>query len=498
MKTELHALLNELRTLRAQVCAEGDHTFDRWRPAIKRRSFLISGQNLAHYLALRQRDLRPLQAALTPFGLSSLGRSEARVITNLDAVIASLSAICGDAPSSIRWPRSGAFYRGQRLLAGNAAAVLGGVPGSRRVRIMVTMPTEAADDYGLVFELLRSGMNCARINCAHDTQAVWELMIRHIRRAEAETGLRCKVIMDLGGPKARTGNVLTPPDDERLRVDDYFLLTPGTPIPTDEVRFQAECQIPEALTQVKLGEAVWFDDGKVGAQVVSIEPRGVMLRVTHVREKGVKLRPAKGLNFPDTDLNITPLTAKDRQDVAFAATHADGIGYSFVQTAADIALLQDALASLVNDPRRMPAIIAKIETRKAIVNLPEIIVQAASQQHFGVMIARGDLAVEIGYQRLAEMQEELLWICEAAHVPVIWATQVLENLVKEGTPSRAEMTDAAMAERAECVMLNKGPFIIKAVRILDEVLTRMGDHQIKKTPQLRALRTWKTGPLVER
>lgn len=106
------------------------------------------------------------------------------------------------------------------------------------------------------------------------------------------------------------------------------------------------------------------------------------------------------------------------------------------------------------------------------------------------LIARGDLAVEIGYQRLAEMQEEILWLCEAAHVPVIWATQVLENLVKKGIPSRAEITDAAMAERAECVMLNKGAYITEAVTILDDVLTRMQAHQLKKTPQLRALHSW--------
>ena len=119
-----------------------------------------------------------------------------------------------------------------------------------------------------------------------------------------------------------------------------------------------------------------------------------------------------------------------------------------------------------------------------------MIIYAAGKQPFGVMIARGDLAVEIGYQRLTEIQEEILWLCEAAHVPVIWATQVLESLVKNGAPSRGEMTDAAMSERAECVMLNKGPFIAEAITILDDVLTRMETHQSKKTPQLRALHSW--------
>jgi pyruvate kinase len=103
------------------------------------------------------------------------------------------------------------------------------------------------------------------------------------------------------------------------------------------------------------------------------------------------------------------------------------------------------------------------------------------------MIARGDLAVELGWQRLAEVQEEILWMCEAAHMPVIWATQVLENLTKTGIPSRAEITDAAMGVRAECVMLNKGPHILDAMRVLSDILRRMKDHQIKKRPLLRRL-----------
>jgi pyruvate kinase len=103
------------------------------------------------------------------------------------------------------------------------------------------------------------------------------------------------------------------------------------------------------------------------------------------------------------------------------------------------------------------------------------------------MIARGDLAVECGFERLAEVQEEILWICEAAHVPVIWATQVLETLAREGIPSRAEITDAAMADRAECVMLNKGPHVLDAVAALDNILRRMQAHQAKKSATLRKL-----------
>jgi pyruvate kinase len=152
--------------------------------------------------------------------------------------------------------------------------------------------------------------------------------------------------------------------------------------------------------------------------------------------------------------------------------------------------LQQELDQRIGERLPKPAIVAKIETPEAVCNLPELIIHAVGKQAFGVMIARGDLAVEIGYQRLTEIQEEILWLCEAAHVPVIWATQVLDTLVKRGAPSRGDMTDAAMAERAECVMLNKGPFIAEAITILDDVLTRMEAHQSKKTPQLRALHSW--------
>jgi pyruvate kinase len=107
------------------------------------------------------------------------------------------------------------------------------------------------------------------------------------------------------------------------------------------------------------------------------------------------------------------------------------------------------------------------------------------------MIARGDLAVEIGLARLSEVQEQILWICEAAHVPVIWATQVLDSLVRDGAASRSEATDAAMGQRAECVMLNKGPHQVEAVAFLDEVFRRMDAQQHKKSPRLSPLDSWR-------
>jgi pyruvate kinase len=486
-----HSVLNALQQLRYLVTSEGEEIYGRWRSLIDRSIFTSSALNLAYYLALRRHDMRQIQLALIPWGLSSLGRIESRVLANLDAVITTLGAICQKNPAFLpKHPPLEAFFEGDRLLEYHTEEVFGKKPESRQVRIMVTLPTEASENYELVKDLLRRGTDCVRINCAHDTAVEWKKMIAHLRRAETETGRTCKVFMDLAGPKIRLSKVLFPSPHQRLHLNDALLLTrqePTVPHPTD---FQASCTLPEVLEQLKIGAMVWIDDGHIGAKVESKTSESVLLRVTHARPKGEKLRSDKGLNFPDTALSLAALTDKDRQDLDFVARHADIIGYSFVQKPSDIEMLQLELQTRLGDRWRCPALVAKIETLEAVQNLPELIVRSAGKQPFAVMIARGDLAVEIGYQRLAEMQEEILWLCQAARVPVIWATQVLENLVKTNIPSRAEITDAAMAERAECVMLNKGTFVAEAVTTLDDVLTRMQAHQLKKTPQLRALHSW--------
>jgi len=488
---DAQTLLSNLKQLRQEVYQKGQETFTRWQPLLERQSFRPSALNLGHYLALREHDLRVLQTELMPWGLSSLGHSEARVLPNLDAVIATLSIICGEKVKEVKYPTLTTFFGGELMLTQNVTELFGGQRSSRRIRIMVTFPTEAAHDYPMVKELLQRGMNCARINCAHDTATEWEAMIENLRRAEVETGFNCKVLMDLGGPKARTGQIISPKSKKRLYFGGIMLLTRTMqPKRSKAYRFQAGCTLPEIFDKVQVGATVWIDDGKLKAQVSQVLPEGIELRITQTRPKGFRLKPDKGLNFPDTVIDLNPLTNKDYSDLNFVATHANIVGYSFVQKVGDLDLLQKALEERLGEHSHKIAIIAKIETQQAVHNLPELIVAAAGKHPFGVMIARGDLAVEIGYERLAEIQEEILWLCEAAHIPVVWATQVLENLVSTGTPSRAEMTDAAMAERAECVMLNKGPFVNQAITILDDVLSRMQEHQSKKTPQLRALQVW--------
>jgi pyruvate kinase len=223
---------------------------------------------------------------------------------------------------------------------------------------------------------------------------------------------------------------------------------------------------------------------------------GAVLRVTTGTDKGVRLKREKGLNFPDTEFALPALTGKDLTDLDFVASHADIVGFSFVQTPEDVRWLQRELAARRGEATPLPLVL-KIETRRAVENLPRLMVAAAGRQPLAVMIARGDLALDLGFKRLSEIQEEILWLCEAAHVPAIWATQVLEQLIRKGLPTRAETTDAAMGQRAECVMLNKGLHLSEGVRFLDDVLRRMDRHQHKKTARLAPLRAWTTPrPLV--
>ena len=211
--------------------------------------------------------------------------------------------------------------------------------------------------------------------------------------------------------------------------------------------------------------------------------------VTSVRPTGVKIKHGKGVNLPGVEVEIPALTEKDLRDLDFVARNADTIGFSFVQSPQDVRDLIAALEERLGDGE-LPAVMLKIETELAVRNLPRLLVQAGGRLPVSVMIARGDLSVELGMNRTSEMQEEILWMCAAAHVPTVWATQVLESLMKEGRASRAEVTDAAMGQRAECVMLNKGPYAPQGIAFLQEVLRRMERHHGKRIAILGPLHSW--------
>lgn len=572
--------------------------------------YRISARNLLHYLGLRQYDLREIQRDLASLGLSSLGRTEAHTLAGLDAVLAALHELAG---RTIERPLEAVpqvdFATGPAILEDHTKCLLGPAPRGRAVRIMVTMPSEAAVDYGLVRDLLNAGMNVMRINCAHDDPAAWRGMIENLRRAKQETGRRCRVLMDLAGPKLRTGPIGTvhhlvrwkptrdawgraiasalvwvtgdekradpppgnlaavlplsdqtipllrkgmslrfldcrnktrsltvirkgragawaestqstyleqgtaielfvggrkraesrvgalPAKEEAilLHEGDTLILTrenePGAPAlrtAKGEVSQPAQigCSLPAVFRSARAGHRIFFDDGRIEGVIRRTCSERLHIEITRTGSRGAKLHSDKGINLPDSRLSIPAITGKDLADLDFAAERADLVGLSFLRTPGHV---QQLVRQLQKRGVSHLGVFLKIENREAFEHLPRMLLAGLESPPLGVMIARGDLAVEMGFERLAEVQEEILWLCEAAHVPVVWATQVLETLAKMGRPSRAEVTDAAMSGRAECVMLNKGPHIVEGLRFLDHVLHRMQRNQQKKRAMLRRL-----------
>ncbi|QLF69307.1 pyruvate kinase [Peteryoungia desertarenae] len=481
------SLLEEVLELREAVLSEAvvfEHRF-----AVDDRTPDQATRNLAHYLALRRKDLRILQRRLMALGLSSLGRLEGRVLPTLDAVAHALASLAGR-EAMVSCQSETAFFTGESELTKATTALMGEASPGRRTRVMVTLPGTAAENPELIRALAHAGMNIARINCAHDGPDAWRAMTAFVKEAAQETGREIRILMDIAGPKIRTGEISALKKKGKLQAGDRIrLIATGTPEANADLPFAAAVSLPEMVTRLAVGNRLRYDDGKLDAVVEAVSDGEAVIRVERVKAGGVKLKPEKGINLPDTALGLSPLTAKDELDLATVVECADMIGYSFVSRPDDIDLLDGVLARLGQGQKPI-GLIAKIEQPAALANLPDLMVRARRRGPFGVMIARGDLAAEIGFERLAEMQEEILWLCEAASVPCVWATQVLEDMVKEGIPTRSEMTDAAMAARAECVMLNKGPAIVDAVSLLDRLLCRMDEHVFKKTPTLRALKSW--------
>jgi pyruvate kinase len=478
-------LLRRVRALHADIRSTGDQLFAGWREAIERPEFLGSAANLADYLAFRRHDLTDLQPQLASLGLSSLGRAEAHIRPTIETVEATLRRLSG---LSTLYPPASAFAEGAARIGLAQQQMFGDHPAGSGTRIMATLPSEAAADQTLVPRLIDIGASCFRINCAHDNADVWTAMLANVRRAAGAAGRHCPVLMDLGGPKCRIVEADTR-GRKRLHRGDHFVLVREI-ARADPLMPAITISFPEFIDRLKPGSLLWINDGKIGARVVGTAPDTVILEISSAREKGERLKPEKGVNFPSLDMMIPSLTQKDIADLDFVAAHADVVGYSFVQTVGDVRNLQEELAHRRGTAAPQP-ILLKIETQLAVRNLPRLIVQAGARHPVAVMIARGDLAMEIGLGRLSEVQEEILWLCEAAHIPVVWATQVLDALLKDGVPSRAEVTDAAMGQRAECVMLNKGPHLPEAVGFLSDVLHRMDRHQHKKSARLSALTSWR-------
>lgn len=563
-----------------------------------------SARNLIHYKAFRRHDLRSVQKRLGDMGLARLTLAEGHVLASLLYTQQILHALKGEFHQV---EKSGLSIKSaNKLLAEHTHVLLGGRKQKRRVRIMVTQPTESAYNYDLVHNMVEAGMTCARINCAHDDTEVWLKIIQNVKKASLALKSDVKITMDLAGPKIRTGAIapgarvrkfsperdemgqvinpatiiLVPKLDEdseentipvdqswfsRLEVNDKItlkdtrckdrklkvmdvnsdravlhgydttylgtdtMLCPekegleeirigelppierklllrvndqltvhkddilGEPAQYDEDgnllrKAHIGCQLNEIFGMVKIGERILFDDGKIEGVIEETHKESFEVKIVRAKDLGTKLKAEKGINFPTTHITSGGLTAKDREDLKFVAEHADVVNFSFVNSKEDVEELLEEFHKLgcVNKL----SVILKIETQRAFDNLKQILLAAMKVHYVGVMIARGDLAVETGWDNIGWVQNEILSVCNAAHVPVVWATQVLENLAKKGLPSRSEITDATTSLRAECVMLNKGPYITQAIGLLNKILTDMESYQEKNAimlPQMAKL-----------
>lgn len=601
---DLQEQLIQLRQEALQLQARFDKEIQECNPELRG-----SACNLLHYLSVRQKDIRPLQHALSRYGLSSLGVIEPYTLAHLNAVLSVVQTLTGRQCETPEPPVD--YLSGPQLLRDHTQRLLGERPKQRAAHIMVTMASEAATDPALVRDLLGAGMDVMRINCAHDSLPAWQAMVQKLRAAEQQAdnpALTACVQADLAGPKLRTGSiqssgrliklkpkrdiygvVLEPcrvwitadqresvpaglqhhlrmgpglvehcqPDD-RLHVIDcrgqrrklhVVQVQPGaciaelnhTTYVSDETLFtlkrgentvassypaglldvvvpillfkgddltltrdslpgvqerrdqngrltdpaRIHCTLPEAFDQVLVGQRVWFDDGKIGGVVSANDGQQMQIHITQAEPRGSKLRAEKGINFPDTDLQMSALTQKDLVDLEAVVGLVDMVALSFVRQPQDLELLHEELNRLGKPDM---GVVLKIENQQAFHNLPRILLTGLRHgRPLGVMIARGDLAVEVGFERLSEVQQEILWLCEAAHVPVIWATQILESMAKKGVPSRAEVSDAGMSVLAECAMLNKGPYIVDTVKLLSGILSRMDQHYHKRRATLRKL-----------
>lgn len=567
---------------------------------------LLGAANLVHYVALRKRDLRDLQNDLLDIGATSLATTEADVRAKVRAARNVVGALAGEnGPWDIE-AINAAIDQGDEVLEYNVLQTLGPLRDGGNTRIMVTLPSEAATDPGLVAQCVAAGMDIARINCAHDDPAAWSAMAAHVRAAAAAAGRPVLVSMDVPGPKLRTGPIVDGPPVGRARVtrnDIGAVIAPARiwltdaadptdppeppqpakrptlPVPVDanwlaqravgdEVTFidargrkrkytvmaagaggllaegdrnafvadgmeiwsgehttvvhgippvpqrlsfhpgdrltltadltpvdvpapgdaaRIGCTLPEAISAMTLGDTVLIDDGAILARVAAVGVGEVTLVVERTKPGGQRLGAEKGINLPDTELPLPALTEEDESLLPFIAQHADLVAVSFIRHAADVAHI---LAALEKAGGKDLGLILKIETRQGFENLPSILLEGMRHPKLGVMIARGDLAVEVGFERLSEVPRQILALCEAGHIPTIWATQVLESLAKTGQPSRAEITDAAAGQRADCVMLNKGPHIVQAITALDDIVNRMSEVQVKSRTLMRRIRSW--------
>lgn len=334
-----------------------------------------------------------------------------------------------------------------------------------KTKIVATIgPASSPKD--VLKEMIEEGMNVARLNFSHGEHSVHEEVMNTLRIIDSELHTHTAILADLSGPKLRVGELETPEVD--------LVMGAELRITSDEVvgtKDRVMVSYPNLVNDVKVGETILLDDGKLRVMVKSIDGNDV---VTEVTQSG-KLKPRKGVNLPDTKVSLPCLTDKDLEDLEFALNHnVSWVALSFVRSADDITELRQK----IQDSGKNVRIIAKIEKPEAVANIDEIIHEAD-----GIMVARGDLGVEIPLQNVPLVQKEIVRKCQKAGRPVIIATQMMESMIDNMSPSRAEVNDVANAvmDGADAVMLSGetsvGQFPVEVVKTMSKIITRVEDYQ---------------------
>jgi pyruvate kinase len=328
-----------------------------------------------------------------------------------------------------------------------------------RTKIVATIGP-ASREPGVLQQLIESGVNVFRLNFSHGTHEEHSAALGDIRRLSREMDRHVAILQDLCGPKMRLQPF--PRDVVDCRLDDEFVLVSEANSTTER---ELACSYQQLPNDLKRGETVLFADGTVAMMVTDTTPGRARLRVTLPG----RLRSRQGLNLPGSDLALDSLTDADLQALDWTARHAgdvDFVGLSFVRTPQDVAALRGALRS-----RNCPAqIVVKIEKPQAVERLEEIVAAADA-----VMVARGDLGVEMDIHRVPAIQKRIIASCNHAHRPVITATQMLNSMEHSTRPTRAEATDVfnAVVDGADAVMLSGesavGQYPVEAVTTMREI-----------------------------
>jgi pyruvate kinase len=560
--------------------------------------------NMQDFLTLKKHDLSRVQGMLSSLGLSSLGKAHFHLMYTIERELELLARMSGMVHEASQ-PHCIGFDEAYERLQERARFLKANDRPSFTPSVMITMPSDAAENALLYESLVASRVDICRINTAHDSPEVWKRMADMVRRINANerTENPLKIYVDLAGPKFRTGPLkqvsalfkVNPRSMKSVRIvpasshettmrgqkegdntatiavdDDFYghlrdavsvgmedsegrerkckilawekshcivaakkmlideetilfikkknrsilanpanfsqkdeeirlfagdmLFVTTTMLPGEVVSgggdFDAiiSCLSAGFLPFVKTGDPLYIDDGLIRLEITEKRPDGVLCRVLATKPTGAVLKAERGINFPDSAIDIAAVTESDRRNLDEVIGFADIIGISFTQRRDDVEWLK---AYLEAKERSDVGIVAKIETKQAVKNLPMLLLSLLPHSRSGVMIARGDLAIEVGFEHLPRIQSEILDLCEAAHIPVIYATQILENLMKKNLPSRAEVIDASSAQRADCIMLNKGPYVQQAVEVLQIILESMQRQSLKNVPQLNSVEEWK-------